>query len=286
MKDKDVKKDLKKMKKKAVDNKKHRSNKILKAKEILAKNKEALEKQSEKKADEAKRSLSARIVLIVKRVLLSIVIAVFAIAIISFIVVRVNGGTPDVFGYSIQRIVSGSMIPTFQVGDIILCKNVSSPEEVDVDDIVTFKGGSEFEYNNVTHRVVAAPMVNNEGEYVLTTKGDANDKVDPEIPFSSVHSKYITRIDFLNRFYEFFMSPLGLLVFIAALLIIFFDELLTVVKVLTGNYVEEEDESLGEIMDRLKAEEEEKARKEEERRIRSRKHDNTSIKKRKRRSKK
>ena len=275
----------KKNKKEAVNNKKHQNNKILKAREILAKNKAALNKESEKRQEKAKRSLPVRILLIFKRLFFGILIAAFAIALISFVVVRVNGGTPDVFGYSIQRIVSGSMEPALQVGDIILCKNVSDPSEVGMDDIITFQGGSDFEYNKVTHRVVVPPMQDSQGDYYLTTKGDANDKLDKEIYFSDVRTKMVTKLDFLNKFYDFFMSPWGLIIFIAALIIIFFDELLTVAKVLTGNYKEEDDEDLKEIMDRLKAEEEEKARLEELRRLRSLKHDNTSLKKRKRRKK-
>ena len=274
--------------KQSLNNKKHQNNKILKAKEIIARNKAALEKESEKKADLAKRSLPARILRILKRTLLGVVIVVFAAVIISFIVVRINGGTPELFGYSVQRISSGSMEPTLMVGDIILSKHVDDPSEIVIDDIITFKGGSDFEYNNVTHRVVVPPMEDINGNCVLTTKGDANISVDKEINFEDVNSKMISKIDFLNKFYDFFMSPWGLIIFIAALLIIFFDELLTVVKVITGNYEEDEedDESVSEIMDRLKAEEIEREKAEAERKERARKRNNTSKKKQKRRSEK
>ena len=276
--------------KQAVKNKKHQNNKKLKAKEIIAKNRIAIEKEHEKKQEETQQSLSRRILHIVKKLLLGLLIVVFAIALISFVVVRIHGGTPEVFGYSVQRVVSGSMVPTLQVGDIILSKHVTEPSEIDVDDIVTFQGDSEFEYNKVTHRVIAPPMINIDGDYVLTTKGDANERADHEISFSTVESKLITKIVFLNKFYEFFMSPWGLIIFIAALLIIFFDELLTVVKVLTGNYVEEEDENVGEIMERLKREEFEKevaiAVKKAKRLKKPKKYDNTSKKKIKNRKKK
>ena len=289
MKEKDSKQKAKKNKKQSLNNKKHRDNRILKAKDILAKNKEALQKQAEKKEENEKRSLPVRILHIVKRIILVLIIAAFAIALISFVIVRVNGGTPEIFGYSVQRIISGSMEPTLQVGDIILCKKVTDPSEVKVDDIITFRGNSDFEYNYVTHRVVAPPEKNINGEYVLTTKGDANNIVDKEISFSSVHSKFIRKIDFLNSLYELFLSPWGLLIFIAALIIIFFDELLTVVKVFTGNYKddeEEEDESIKGLMESIRTEEEEEQQRQNAERERKRriykKYGSTSNKKKER----
>ena len=176
------------------------------------------------------------------------------------------------------------------VGDIILSKEPSSADEISLDDIVTFKGGSEFEFKNVTHRVVVPPMQNDQGEYVLTTMGDANTTVDPEIKYSDVQSVMVQKLGFLNGFFNFFISPWGLIVFIALLLIIFFDELLTLVKVLTNNYDEDdEDENLNEIMDRIKREEEEARIREEEwreyKRNNPQKFDNTSKRKKKYRKK-
>ena len=287
---KDKEKAKNKKKKQALDNQKHRNNKILKAKEILAKNKAALEKAAEKKKVEAaKRPLPIRILVTIKKVFFGVLIAALALILIAFFIIRINGGTPDVFGYSIQRVVSGSMEPELRVGDIILSKNVTAPEELHVNDIITFQGGDEYDNNMVTHRVIAPPACTIDGEWLLTTKGDANERPDDEINFDTVKSKMVIKIDAMNKFYEFFLSPWGLIVFIAALLIIFFDELLTVVKVITGNYdddEEEEDESVGEIMERLKREEEEQRLEEERKRLRRKKNQNTSKKKLKRWSEK
>lgn len=292
MKEKESAKKPKKSKnKQSLNNKKHLNNRILKAKEILAKNKAAFEKASEKKKEDApKRPLPLRILSTAKKVFFGVLLVVLAVVLISFFIVRINGGTPEIFGYSVQRIVSGSMEPSLCVGDIILSVKVENPSEIEMNDIVTFQGGSEFEYHTVTHRVIAPPALDINGEYVLTTKGDANDIPDAEINFEIVKSKFIKKLDFMNRFFEFFMSPWGLLTFIAALLIVFFDELLTVVKVLTNNYVEEDDENVGEIMEQIKREEFEKevaiAVKRAKRLKKPKKYDNTSKKKIKNRKKK
>lgn len=289
MSEKKTTKGLKKKRKQSVNNKKHRNNKIIKAKEIIRKKKEAPKKRSKEIAESEKRSLPMRIFGKVKKIMIGILIVIFSAFLILFFVVKLNGGTPNVFGYSIQRVVSGSMEPTLMVGDIFLSKAVSDPGEIDVDDIITFQGGSNFEYHKVTHRVVVPPTANIDGEVTLVTRGDANAFADEEISFDTVLSKFITKISFLNVIYNFFMSPWGLIIFAAVLLIIFFDELLTFVKVVTGNYHEdgeEEDESISEIMLRIKREEEkeyQRIKEEEERKLKRRKkHSSTSKKKQKR----
>ncbi len=279
----------KKKNKKTPQNRKRLNNKVLKAKKIIAKNHEVQKNQKNKHSDCPEIPRWKRMLIIIKRILFWLLIVFLAVLLLSFLLIRVRGGTPSIFGYCIQRVTSGSMEPTLLVGDIIVSKELSDPSDIEIDDIITFKGGSEFEYNDVTHRVVVPPMKNKHGDYVLTTKGDANERADGEIYYSEVKSKYVTKLEFLNRFFDFFLSPWGLIVFIASLLIIFFDELLTLVKILTGNYDEEDDEDLGEIMTRLKQEEEEKRRVEEKKREKRRrkphKYDNTSNKKKKNRKK-
>lgn len=277
-----------KKKKSSDPSKKQLNNKTNKAKQVLEQNKLAEKaKNSPEKEEEKQISKPKRVFNIIKNTVCGIIIGALALTLMSFLIVRIAGGTPNFFGYSIQRVASGSMVPALQVGDIILSKTVKNPEDIDVDDIITYKGDSYFDYKLVTHRVVTKPHLGADDEYYLTTKGDANEDIDPEIRFITVQSKYIRNLDFLNWFYDFFLSPWGLIVFVGALLIIFFDELLNVIKILTGNYKDEDDEeeSINQIIERLKREdEEERIRQEEElerKRKRREKYDNKSNKKKK-----
>lgn len=199
-----------------------------------------------------------RVFSIIKNILCWSVIAVLAITLISFMMIRVSGGTPNIFGYTIQRISSGSMEPELKVGDIILSKKVSSPDELKIDDIITFKGGAEYDHNNVTHRIIIAPIKDESGNYFLTTKGDANDVSDAEIRYESVQSKYVKTLGFLNKFFDFFLSPWGLIVFLLTLLLIFFDELVNFIRIISGNYPDEDEESISDIIERLQQEERKK----------------------------
>ena len=195
---------------------------------------------------------------VVKNIICWTMIVILSFAVITFLLTRFSGGTPSVFGYTIQRITSGSMEPALMVGDVILSKKVENVESLAEGDIITFKGGAQFGNGiNVTHRVVVAPH-EEDGGIVLQTQGDANDIADDEITADYVESKYICKLGFVTKLYELFLSPWGLLIFIGLLLFIFFDELLNIVRIVSGNYPEEKEESIAEIMERIQREDREK----------------------------
>ena len=182
-----------------------------------------------------------------------VIIIALAIAMITFLVSRINGGTPSVFGYTFHRISSGSMEPALMVEDVILDKEVKDVNEIKEGDIITFQGGAQFDNHLVTHRVIRAPYTE-DGVLKLQTKGDANDVEDSPISADDVRSKYVTKINLLAKMYSFFLSPWGLITFIAVLLIIFFDEIINIVKVVSGYYDDEDNENISEIIERIQKE--------------------------------
>ena len=199
-----------------------------------------------------------RVLRVIKNVICWTLIVVLVFAVITFLLTRVSGGTPSLFGYTVQRVTTGSMQPELMVGDVILSKKV--------DDIITFKGGSQFGNDvNVTHRVVVAPQEEND-TIMLQTKGDANDVADNPISADRVQSKYICKIGFLSKLYDLFLSPWGLIIFIALLLFIFFDELVNIIRIATHTLPEDKEESIGEIIERLQREDAEKAEAERKKR--------------------
>ena len=198
---------------------------------------------------------------IIKNIICWTLIVVLAFLVVTFLLNRVSGITPSLFGYTIQRVSSGSMEPELKVGDVILSKNVEDVMTLEIGDIITFKGGEQFGNQNVTHRVVVPPHTEGNTVY-LQTKGDANEIADGQIEGAQVNSRMLRKVPFLTKLYEFFLSPWGLIIFIGLLLLVFFDELLNVIRIATKNYPEEKTESINEIMERIQREDAEKARKE------------------------
>lgn len=142
---------------------------------------------------------------------------------ISIIIVtqRVSNNEKSVLGYRIFRIETGSMVPNYLVGDVILVK------ECDIKDL---KPGDNITYNGltgdvkgktITHQIVAVNAEN--GKITIRTKGIANSVVDPEIDGSQVIGKVVTKLNvltwltkFINNkyiFYFFIIVPVTIWIF-------------------------------------------------------------------------
>lgn len=201
------------------------------------------------------------------RIIKNIIFAVVMVCIVSLIIItltaRINGSTPSVFGYTVYRVSSGSMEPYLQVGDIILTHECD-PMELKVGDIVTYNGKSgQFAGKRVTHRVVKAPYLNSDdGKYYLLTQGDNNPIADTPITTSQVTGAFVTKIGFLKVVYNFFLTPWGLLVIIALVILAFLNEIITFAKALIGNTDDEEHEDIQDIIERVQREEAEQKKKE------------------------
>ena len=200
-----------------------------------------------------KKNKVFKIIKLIKNIICWTLIAVLVFTLVVFFMSRINGSTPSVFGYSIFRVSSGSMEPELMVGDIILDKTVDNPEDLKVGDVITFKS-SDYGDLLVTHKVIKAPYEEN-GKLMLQTKGIANEVEDKPISVDNVKGIMICKVDYLDTVYNVFLSPWGLLILIALIVIIFFDEIITIVKILTNNDRSVKDaDDINEIIDRLQAE--------------------------------
>ena len=72
---------------------------------------------------------------------------------------------PQINGYSVFHVVSGSMAPEIPIGSLVYVKPIE-PEVVQTGDIIAFQSGESV----ITHRVVTNHLIERE----FTTKGDVN----------------------------------------------------------------------------------------------------------------
>ncbi|RLG76945.1 MAG: signal peptidase I [Thermoprotei archaeon] len=75
-------------------------------------------------------------------------------------------------GFRVMTVVSGSMRPSIEVGDLVVVKNVNT-SDLRVGDVIAYVKGKTI----VLHRIVMLTSVR--GETAFITKGDANTAVDP-----------------------------------------------------------------------------------------------------------
>lgn len=113
-------------------------------------------------------------------VLLAVVtVAVFVVGFGVFVaVLRADANeVPDIFGYSVLRIRTGSMEPEFQTGSIIITQK-TPPEELKKGDVISFYSTDGMISDMInTHRIEEIYYLKG-GERQFVTKGDANKTVD------------------------------------------------------------------------------------------------------------
>ena len=122
---------------------------------------------------------------------------------------------PDFLGYKPFIVLSGSMEPAIQAGDLIITKVIEA-EKVAEGDIIAFQA----EKNTiVTHRVTD---VRTEEGLSFLTKGDANTGADAKaVEVEELEGIYLCRLAGAGKFAMFLQTPLGMLLFVITPLCLF-----------------------------------------------------------------
>lgn len=119
------------------------------------------------------------------------------------------GSLPSFFGYTPLTVLSNSMQPHLQSGDLILIRQVEF-KDVEVNDVITFK---ESDTKFITHRVIDVREQN--GQVGFVTKGDNNNVEDSMIVMKDhLVGKQVALIPKLGYVSNFASGPLGFLLFI------------------------------------------------------------------------
>ena len=175
---------------------------------------------------------------ILKNTLL-VVLVLFTILLLTM---KIMGDRPTLFGYNLYYIVSPSMEPSLEVGDIILSKEVKDPSTLQVHDVITYKGEvGSFSGKLVTHELIEIKE-HSDGSLSFLTKGTKEGAiVDPEIRSDQVVSKMIFEIPLLGKIMQLLSNQIVFFIFvIIPLVVCLFIEIVHLINVIRGK--DEEDE--------------------------------------------
>ena len=107
---------------------------------------------------------------------ISVLIIAAAVVILCLVVFTKQGEVPNIGGYTVFRITTGSMKPSYDTDTLILVKK-TDPSEIQVGDVISFYSSDPALDGAVnTHRVTKIEQDGTEWKY--TTKGDANNVPD------------------------------------------------------------------------------------------------------------
>lgn len=108
---------------------------------------------------------------------ISVVIIAAAIVVLIMALLTKPGKPPSIGGFTLLRITTGSMVPTYDVDTMILVQE-TDPSQIREGDVISFYSSDPMLDGAVnTHRVVR--IEKDGGQYVYTTKGDGNNVEDP-----------------------------------------------------------------------------------------------------------
>ena len=120
--------------------------------------------------------------------LASVLLLVIGLAIVLQVVPRVLGGTS-------LTVLTGSMQPTLNPGDVIAIRSIPV-EDIRIGDIVTYQAESN-DPALITHRVTGLGF--NADGIVLTMQGDANGAADPPVVAEQVRGVYMYRVPLIGH---------------------------------------------------------------------------------------
>ena len=133
-----------------------------------------------------------------------IFIVIFVNAVLVFESVNNPNKTPSIFGTKAFVIISGSMIPSIDIGDVVVVKE---KENVQVEDVIAFRRDSSV----IVHRVIKEMQIN--GKQMFQTKGDNNNVADSElVDTKAIEGVMIGKIPFVGYILMWMYNNLSIVI--------------------------------------------------------------------------
>lgn len=162
-----------------------------------------------------------KILKIISNIIYTIIFILVLFLLIMVIFQRTSDNEISINGYRIFVVATGSMVPEYNVGDVLVAKEVD-PSELKAGDNVAYKGAvGSFNGKVITHKIKSIEKEGN--DYKIITQGVANTGEDPEINQTQILGKITYKIITLSLFekivsnnYAFYciiFIPIALLIF-------------------------------------------------------------------------
>ena len=163
-----------------------------------------------KKIREIKEKRIVKVTMAIVRVLVGVILAGFILVVC---LQRFSGNKISFFDYRMFTVISGSMKPKYDIGDVLISKHVD-PSTIKVGDTISYLGAKgDFVDKVITHQVVGI-KVSEEGKYIFRAKGLANLVEDPTISESQLYGVVIYKSIILSTIYGIVGTNIGFYLFI------------------------------------------------------------------------
>lgn len=136
------------------------------------------------------------------------IVSFFIIIVVSIIFIqRISDNKLTLGGYSIYTIITESMVPKYNVGDMVIAKKIPITELKVNDDIVYLGNKNDFAGKIVTHQIIEIEKTGNELHF--HTKGIANMIEDPLVEENQILGKVVMKGTILSLISKIVNNPYG-----------------------------------------------------------------------------
>ncbi len=153
-------------------------------------------------------------VLKVIKIILNVIVILFVLLFLLVVCLqRFSDNKLSLFNYRMFTVISGSMEPKYNVGDVLIAKDVE-PSTIKVGDTVSYLGNSgSFKNKVITHQVVEIET-DADGKYIFHTKGIDNPAEDPIVYEDQLYGVIVYKSVILSFIYKIVATPIGLFLFV------------------------------------------------------------------------
>ena len=158
---------------------------------------------------------------IIKKILTVLVVIFVLLFLLVVCLQKFSDNKISFLNFRLFTVVSGSMVPRYNIGDVLVAKEID-PSKIKVGDDISYLGETgSFKGKIVTHEVVDIEQ-DEDGKYIFHTKGLANIVEDPIVYEHQLYGVIIHKMIILSLIYKIVATPIGLfaLVIIPVLYII------------------------------------------------------------------
>lgn len=143
-----------------------------------------------------KNILDNKVLKIIGKIIYILLYVIILVTLLVVVIQRFSNNNITIAGFRVFNVATGSMVPEYNVGDIIVSKEID-PNDLQVGDNIVYKGEKQdFKGKIVTHQIIEKREEN--GKIYFTTKGIANEEPDPEISEDQVYGKIVYKTIILS----------------------------------------------------------------------------------------
>lgn len=156
------------------------------------------------------------------KIIKAIIFIVLLLYVVFTIIQRVSGNQ-SIIGYRLFAVATGSMVPDYNINDVLAIKEVNH-NEIKVGDDITYLGKKQDVSGKiVTHRIIDIEEKNGKKTYL--TKGINNDVEDPTIGDNQIYGKVVGKVPVVTQINHIVKNQYGFffLIFLPLVIVIFLE---------------------------------------------------------------